>query len=391
MKILFLSVPTGHGHHQTSTAMVSYFSSRGDVECRMLDVFENISPATAEALHKGYLFSTMRAPKFYGKFYNNADRRDVSKYSAVGVLVKTVLNKKLLRFLRSYNPDVIVATHIFSAIAMSYLRKKYAMRAKTIGVITDFTVHPFWEDVDIDYYVTASELLNFQALKKGLLLEKVLPTGIPIHEKFAQSVPKEEARKSLGIENKFTVLMMMGSMGYGRSTMDVVERLDRMRGDFQMITVCGNNKKLKKYIDHMPKNKTFINYGFTHEVPSLMDAADCIVTKPGGLSVSEALAKRLPLILLDPIPGQEDRNQEFLLNCGAAVALSDAYLVDEALYQFMNQPWRLDDIKRNMSQIRKPNAAKDFGAFILSLPLPAPLAGGGPLGAKLKKKRREQT
>ena len=367
MRILFLSVPTWQGHHQTCKALEEYYAGREGIECQTLDVVDNVSPLLADSLSNAYLISTIATPKVYGTFYGLAEKRDVSKNSGVGKLVKSILNKKLMKFLKEYNPDVIVATHIFSAIAISYLKRKYPFRAKTVAVITDFTVHPFWEDVDIDYYITATELLDYQTMHKGYPPEKVKPFGIPISPKFAVSRPKEEARRELGLADKFTVLLMMGSMGYGNDTMDNIRRLDALDADLQLITVCGNNKKLKMRIDKMAKQKRFINYGFTHNVDVLMDAADCIITKPGGLSTSEALAKNLPIIMLDPIPGQEDRNEEFMLNNGLAMSISATFTVDEAIYQLIHHPYRIKQLKENMKFIAKPNSARDMGEFLISI------------------------
>lgn len=367
MRILFLSVPTGQGHHQTCKALEDYYADKEGIECRTLDVVDNVSPLLADSLSNAYLISTIATPKVYGKFYGLAERRDITKNSNVGKLVKSILNKKLMRYLKDYNPDVIVATHIFSAIAISYLKRKYPFRAKSVAVITDFTVHPFWEDVDIDYYITATELLDYQALRKGYTQDKVKPFGIPISSKFAKKLPQEEARRELGLQDKFTVLLMMGSMGYGNDTMDNIRKLDALKEDIQLITVCGNNKKLKLRIDNMKKQKRIINYGFTHNVDLLMDAADCIITKPGGLSTSEALAKNLPIIMLDPIPGQEDRNEEFMLNTGAAMSISETFTVDEAIYQLIHHPYRLKQMKENMKYLAKPYSARDMGEFLIEI------------------------
>lgn len=367
MRILFLSVPTGQGHHQTCKALEDYYAGKEGIECRTLDVVDNVDPLLAELLSSAYLLSTKVTPKVYGTFYGLAEKRDYSKNSSVGKLVKSILNKKLMRYLKDYKPDVVVATHIFSAIAISYLRRKYPFKAKTVAVITDFTVHPFWEDVDVDYYITATELLDFQATRKGYPADKVKPFGIPISPKFSKSLPQDEARRELGLEDKFTVLLMMGSMGYGSDTMANIKRLDSLDEDIQLITVCGNNKKLKLRIDAMKKSKSFINYGFTHNVDLLMDAADCIITKPGGLSTSEALAKNLPIIMLDPIPGQEDRNEEFMLNNGLAMSISETFTVDEAIYQLIHHPYRIRQLKENMKIIAKPDSARDMGEFLISI------------------------
>lgn len=367
MKVLFLSVPTGQGHHQTAKAVLEYFKNDDSVECEFLDVVDNTSPFLAEHLQKGYLFSTTMAPWVYGTFYDMADKRDASKASYLGKLVKSLLNKKLYEYIKSYDPDIIVATHLISAMAFTYLKKKREIRAKSVAIVTDFTFHPFWEDTKMDYYITASELLEFQAIKKGQPAERIKPFGIPIQPHFASKTPKEEVRKNLGLANKFTILVMMGSMGYGNSTMDTVRTLNRMKEDFQLITVCGNNKKLKSRIDRMTKYKTVLNFGYTNQVADLMDAADCIITKPGGLSTSEALAKELPIIMLDPIPGQEDRNKEFMLNNGIAISISDTFPVTEAVYQLMHHDFKLEMLKQNMKHFAKPNAAREVGEFMLSL------------------------
>lgn len=367
MKVLFLSVPTGQGHHQTAKAVVEYFKGNEDVECRFLDVVDDISPMLADSLQQGYLLSTKMTPHIYGRIYNMVDQRNAEKNSSVGKLIKSVLHKKLLAYIRHYDPDIIVSTHVIAAIAMTNLCRKYPVRAKNLAIITDYTVHPFWEDADVDYYITASDLLTFQAMKKGIPENKIKPFGIPIAPHFSNKLPQKEAREKLGLEDRFTILLMMGSMGYGQNILSTIRDLDRMNEDFQLITVCGNNKKLKARIDAMIKRKNIMNYGYTNEVSTLMDAADCIITKPGGLSTSEAMAKELPIILLDPIPGQEDRNKEFMLNNGIALCLSPTFPVTEAIYQLLHCDFKAKTMKANLKNIAKPDAAATLGEFMLAL------------------------
>lgn len=367
MKTLVLSVPTGQGHHQAAKAIYEYFSEKDDVLCEICDVFENVNPALAESIEKAYLISTKVTPKVYGRVYGMCERRDETKYSNVGKIIKSVLNRKLMHLIKEYKPDVIIATHVFAAIAISYLKRKYPFKAKTVAVITDFTMHPFWEDVDLDYYVTPTELLNFQAERKGYELSKVLPFGIPIKKKFSVKIDKAEARQMVGISDKFTVMMMMGSMGYGDDILSMVKNIDTMEDDLQIIVVCGNNKKLKARLDRMSFAHSVKALGFVDNVDVLMDASDCIVTKPGGLSTSEALAKNLPIIMLDPIPGQEDRNKEFMLNNGIALNISSTFGIEEAIYQLKNFDFRMKSLKENMEHIRKPNSTRDLCEFLISL------------------------
>ncbi len=367
MRVLVLSVPTGQGHHQAAKAIHEYFTEYTDATCEIIDVFENVHQTLADSIEKGYLISTMVTPKAYGRFYDLCDRRDDSKYSNLGKFLKTILNRKLMHLIKDYKPDVIIATHVFAAIALSYLKKKYPFKAKTVAIVTDFTIHPFWEDVDLDYYVTASELLNYQVEKKGYDLSKVKPFGIPIRQKFSKKYTQSEARKQAGIDENFTVMMMMGSMGYGDDTLNMVKSIDSMKDDLQIIVVCGNNKKLKRRLDKLQFNHNVYSLGFVDNVDVLMDSCDCIITKPGGLSTSEALAKELPIIMLDPIPGQEDRNKEFMLNNGIALNISSSFGVEEAIYQLKNFDYRISGLKENMKHIKKPHSTRDLCEFLMSL------------------------
>lgn len=369
MKILFLSVPTGGGHHQAAKAMESYFAGRNDVECRMLDIAENVNSTLAEAVSKGYILSTTITPKIYGSLYDLLDMR-TSPQGEVSKTIKflsTAFRKKLYAYIEAFRPDVIVSTHLFATITINRIATHHPITAKLISIVTDFTIHPMWEQAKSDYYITASELLSYQAIKKWGSVENVLPLGIPISPKFSKKVPPAEARKALGIADKFTVLVMMGSMGYGTHTLEMLKKLDSLEEDFQILVVCGSNDKLKAKVDKMKRRKDILTYGFMNNVDVLMDACNCIITKPGGLSTSEALAKRLPILMLDPIPGQEDRNKEFMLNNGIALNLSETFGADEAVYQLIHYPFKAMRLSENTQHFAKPHAARDLGEFMLEI------------------------
>ena len=146
-----------------------------------------------------------------------------------------------------------------------------------------------------------------------------------------------------------------------------IKELDSLDIDFQMIVVCGNNKTLKNRVDSLATRKKILCYGYANNVDVLMDASDCVITKPGGLTVSEGLAKGMPLILINPIPGQEDRNVEFLLNNGMAQLVTSTYPVDEAIYQLFNNEWKIGNLSQGIKYIGKPYATRDLCEFILGL------------------------
>lgn len=364
-KALVLSVKAGYGHHSTGQAIIGELQKRG-YDCIMLDTLEYVNTHLANSVSDGYLFSTKYLSEAYGKAYGSLDKRDekYDRHSLVTILSKLV-SHKLKKFFEDYTPDVVIGTHSYACLLMTYLSEKGIISCPTFGIVTDFTVHPFWESTELDYYVTADALLNRQMRKKGIPENKILPFGIPIKEKFSYKIPKEEARKELGIKNKTTLLVMMGSMGYG-NMIENMKMIDSIDGDFQILCVCGNNKKAKKELDESVFEKSVYTFGFVDNVDVMMDASDCIITKPGGLTTSELLAKGLPAVILDPIPGQESRNMEFLVNNGVAVMVTETFPVDEALYELLKYPRRLELLESCVKHLGKPNSTEKLADFIVN-------------------------
>lgn len=363
MRVLLISVKAGFGHHSTAQAVMDCLAERG-IESRMLDTFDYIAPVLGESIDKGYLFSTKNFPEVYGKAYSLLDRRtEEYKPSSLIAILSKLVSHKLRDYIDDYAPDLIIGTHSYACLVMTYLKQRGHISCPTIGIVTDFTVHPFWESTNIDYYVTADSLLDNQMRKKGIPTEKILPTGIPINPKFHRHIPQLEARRILKIDNRRTILMMMGSMGFGNLEKQL-EAIDALDMDFQVLCVCGRNEKMKKEIDRRAWSRKIITFGFVDNVDVLMDASDCIITKPGGLTTSELLAKGLPSVIMNPIPGQEDRNMEFLVNNGAAIAATETFGVDEALFELFSHSWRLRLLHLSVKRLGKPNSTGDLCDFV---------------------------
>ncbi len=360
-----LSVTAGQGHNATAKALCSYLENIG-CEAAMLDTFKYVNPILGETVSRGYLLAANNAKLAYKGAYRLAEKRRKSRTDASPTRASgNILSYKLLKYINQFDPDVIICTHVFAGIIVDVLKEKCRIRAKTIGVVTDFAVHPYWEEaVNFDYVVVPNELMLSQALKKGFKESQVLPFGIPIHPKFASGISKEEARAKLGLDiNKRTILLMSGSMGYGNIE-NTVYALDSVPHDLQIITVCGSNHAAKAKIDELKTKNRVLNFGFVNNVELLMDASDCIISKPGGLTTSEALAKRLPMVIVDPIPGQEDRNTEFLTNNGVAMSVTSTSPLEDVLYQLFADPRRIDLMKNAIDIIAKPNSTSDICEFV---------------------------
>lgn len=365
MKLLILSITAGQGHHQTGMAVANYFEANGH-EVIQLDCYEYLSPAMKDMVSSGYLVSTKYSPKFYGKMYRLAEKMEKKEnYAKLFQLTNSIFHSKMANFLEETAPDVVVCTHVFAAILMSYLKEK-EFNYPTVGIITDFKAHPYWESTRLDYYVAPNEYLVPSLIKKGINAKQILPIGIPIFEKFSYKTDKETARQELGFENIPTILVMSGSMGYGKIG-KMIKAIDQVSGEFQLVTVCGNNEKLKKEIDSNLWKHTIYNFGYVDNVDKLMDAADFIVTKPGGLTVSEALAKEIPMLISKPIPGQEERNLEFLLNFGCCMRISKTSPADEVIAQLFMNPQKQKLMLESIQMIRKPNATKQLYEHIMKM------------------------
>lgn len=362
MKVLLLSVKAGYGHHSTAKAIIEYFEENGH-QCHMLDIFDFINPRLGNSIQDGYLLSTKYLTRTYAKAYGKLTKKDepYDQYSLISLLSRFV-SKKLEKFVMEYDPDLIIGTHSYAGVCISILADRASIDCPTIGIVTDFTVHPFWESTFLDHYVIPDELLAHEMQSKGIAEKKLLPIGIPIKKQFTQKGDKIEARKALGIDNIPTILIMMGSMGYG-DIKKLIGEIDSYPKNFQVLCVCGSNKKIKASVDSCTWQKSIYSYGFVDNIDVMMDASDFIITKPGGLTTSEALAKGLPMITMNPLPGQEDRNLNFLVNNGAAIMVNETFPITEALNQLFNHPWRVAMLQESVRHLGKPNATADLYNF----------------------------
>lgn len=373
MRVMILSVTAGFGHHATAKAVSDMLRERGAV-VETVDVYAYISKIVKETIDKGYLFTSKHTQELYRLAYLLAENRGTGYFStrmSIINIVNALGATKFARVVNDFAPDSIVCTHVFAAQLVDDLKKRYLLSAPAIGIITDYTLHPYWEEVPrIEFIVTASELLTHRALKKGIAASRILPFGIPIHPKFNQPISPEEARNRLGLAlDRPTILMMGGSMGYSDNK-KLIQQLELCNIPFQLMVVCGNNKKQYAEMLNMKEQLhgpcTLYPYGFVTNVEEMMSAADCIITKPGGLTVSEALAKNLPMILVNPIPGHEERNVEFLLNNGMACLVTKTFPVDEAVYHLFKSPQRLRTVRETMHAIAHPDATERLCNFILN-------------------------
>lgn len=372
MKALILTVSTGWGHTATAMAIETRLKEMG-AGAHTIDVYKYINSFIAETLDKSTALYTKVAPDIYRLIYEYLEGGVEVDQKNVFQFVNKLCSYKLAHLVGEYDPDIIVCTHVFSAQLANELKRRGKTRARIVGIITDYTIHPYWETLTcVDHIITASEALTYRAVKRGIPARRIRPLGIPVHPKFNTALPRAEAREKLGLRPEGRVVLMMGGgLGYGLAGSEV-DRLLSLREDFELVIVCGRNKKQQKQFEkykeeHFARNLHVL--GFVDNVQELMDAADLLVSKPGGLTVSEAMAKRLPMVVVNPIAGHEERNLEFLLNCGLAVSATKSFPLDEAVNFLLTMPHRLEEIRRSIGIMAKPHALEDICRFLMEMPL----------------------
>jgi len=362
---MILSITAGQGHHSAAKSVSEALESLG-ATVKTFDVYKQIDKNLSDAVNKGYLLSTKHTPKAYRAIYELIDSKTApSTHLTLQNIMNILIAIRFENFIEDFSPDVIICTHVFAAQVVHEMKAKGKLAdVPTIGIVTDYTIHPFWETVgNVEYIETASELLAQRAQYKGISNDRLLPLGIPVQKKFSKKLSREEARKALGLpEHSRIILLMAGSMGHGNLP-EVISDILKFDKSAVVLAVCGNNKRLYNKIRPEAYGGNVKVFGFIDNVELLMDAADCLVTKPGGLTTTEALVKNLPMILINPIPGQEDRNMEFFMNTGLALGVTKTFGIDEALYYLFNQPGRLELIKSEMAKIAKPNSSMDIALF----------------------------
>lgn len=357
MKILILTVSAGEGHNSTARAVNNVFTENGH-QCVTLDICYEANKLLGVAVDKGYIFSIEHLSKLYSETYSKLLEREVGK-SDIAVKTANYISKKLRKQIFEYAPDVIVCTHVFCGMVIKPYFMSGELKSKSIGILTDYTLHPYWEEATfLDYIVIPSEELSAECLNKGYKAEQIAAIGIPIQKKFSKHLNKEDARKELGLAlEKPVIAVMSGSMCFGGLT-ETVKAIDLIDEPFQIIAVCGSDKKEFEKLQKNSFRHKVLSFGFTENINVIMDASECIITKPGGISISEAISRELPMILSKAVPGHEERNKQFLISEGVALGVGDGASVDTLLHRFLTDEALRENMLAAAKKISKNNATE---------------------------------
>lgn len=367
-RILILSVSAGAGHVRAAQALVAASAGFEGLEVRHVDVLDLVPDSFRKLYGEFYLKLVERHPHLWAWLYDKSDRtpRD-AWFSRVRRTIERLNTRKLGALIDEFAPDAVICTHFLPAELLARHIARGSMHAPTFVQVTDFDLHRLWVQDGMAGYLVASEEVAFRVRGYHPAQRGIAVTGIPILPAFAESHDRAQCAAELGIDPaRRSVLVMTGGAGIASGSA-MVERLLAIDADFQVIALAGRNQSLlaryRELAAGMPQR--LFPLGFTSTVERVMACADIAVTKPGGLSTSECLATGLPMILIAPIPGQEERNASHLLEEGAALLALDAGALEFRLRRLLAEPALLDSLRERCLAVRRPHAAHDALAFVL--------------------------
>ncbi|QJC53499.1 glycosyltransferase [Paenibacillus albicereus] len=358
-RILVLTGTLGEGHNQAARAIAEAAAGAAPgAEVTVVDYMKWTHPKLHSVGRFCYMQGIKGMPSAYGVLYR-ATRED-NRLSLLFKQLRTFRTERMLQLLEQLRPTVVVCTFPAAAAAMSHLRLSRLTRVPTVTVLTDYARHSYWIHPGTDRYIVGAEPIREALIASGVSPSRVVATGIPVRRQFGQRHDRAELRRKHGLDPQLpTILVMGGGDGLiGRSVMRLVEEQGGLPSA-QFVIVCGRNERLRRQLeDRLPGacgGHRILVLGYVPYVHELMAAADVMVTKPGGLTVSEALSQELPMILFKPIPGQEQENSAYLAGLGAALeAGSRAELMDQLRAVLVHGALR-DRLRRN-AQRHKPVA-----------------------------------
>lgn len=366
--VLILHATAGAGHTRAAQAVAAALKPSGRSH-RVVDTLECTSALFRRMYVKSYIDLVLKAPELWGYFYEKSDvvREPTSKRARVRLAFDKLNARSFKALLEETKPEVIICTHFLPLELLSDLKARGKLSTPVHAVITDVSPHAFWVYPHIEHYHVATPSAARELARKGFPAERISVTGIPVDPIFANRTPAPEARAKLNLPEKPTVLLLSGGFGVGPMK-QMLASFAESRSNLSLVVVAGKNAELEKECKTLAaKLPVPVKvHGFVTNMHELMDAADLIVTKPGGLTTTEILAKGKPMALVAPIPGQEQRNCEFLLEEGAAVRLYDVGDSAHYLEKWLGDETRMKRMSAAARSIARPDAAKDIAAALLA-------------------------
>ena len=372
-KILIFYAAYGGGHYSAAKSIKKYLDDNFEVETNIVDCIEYINKVLNKITTGAYKEIARKAPNLWGMVYSRSQK---GLLGHVSTRTNKVMAIKLKNLIKEENPDLIISTHPFSSQMVSYLRKKGKIDCKLVTILTDFAPHDQWL---IGHEYTDAFCVSNNNMKKylenyGVEPSKIHVTGIPLSDRFFEKFDKNEVCKEFDLEPSKPVILFFGGgeFGLGKDrTLQILEALIHNLPTSQIVAISGKNPKMnsgfKDLVNKANAEARVKVFDYTNKVPELMSISTIVVTKPGGLTTSESLASNLPILVINPIPGQEEENAEFLEAHNVAVWLRKKDDPDAFIQELFSNPEKINEMKKNSELLAKRNSTKDICEIIIGL------------------------
>ena len=372
-KILIFYASYGGGHLSAANSIKQYIDDNfSDCETKLIDCMLYVNKPINRITTTAYKEMVKKFPWAWGEVYSHSQKGPIAHISSTA---NNLLAKKLLKLLKEYNPDIVISTHPFGSQMVSYLKRKALIECSLSTIITDFAPHEQWlvGKEQVDYFFVSHEKMREKIINSNIPENKVFSTGIPLSNKFLMHYNKVSVMKSFGLNPNKPVILFFGGgeFGLGREqTIKIFKSFIQHINNNQIVVIAGKNEKLKEAfssIVHSLQVEDVVKVlPYTNQVPELMSISDLVVTKPGGLTTTESLVSGLPIIAINPIPGQEEENAKFLEDAGVAIWLKKHNDYDEIIKNLLSDTDKLHKMKVNTKLLAKKNSTRDICNIILN-------------------------
>jgi processive 1,2-diacylglycerol beta-glucosyltransferase len=374
-KILLMYITRVSGHRQATVAIQQALRQMDPtVEAPMVNGFGYTYPILEKTIHKAYMSVIKTTPFIWDYLYDNP--KVVKNSQSIKNFLHRTSHAKLGRLFDRYKPETVVCTQAFPCGMVADYKRAHNLNVMLIGVLTDFAPHSYWINEGVDYYIVPSVESKERFISKGVNPDRIKVYGIPIRPKFATQLDKRPIAQQLGLNVNIPIILIMGG-GQGLGPIKkIVKSLIKVPTNLQMIVLTGINKKIISSLHRYSRKTTkkIIIYEHATNVDELMEISTLIITKPGGMTTAESLAKGLPMVIINPIPGQESRNTDFLIKNGIGIRIDDTSDIGEEIELLIQSPERLTAMSKAAYEHGKPHATLDLTRLILhGIDHPTPL------------------
>ncbi|MFH1797811.1 MAG: glycosyltransferase [Candidatus Omnitrophota bacterium] len=355
--IFYISRYSGH-FHAANAIEKGLLEFSKDIEIKKINALGYTNPILEKVLNRAYMEVIKNKPEIWERIYDNHEV--MQKAEKIREALHKFNMPKMKKLIEAYSPDAIFCTQAFPCGMAADYKKKFKKNILLVGILTDYAPHSYWIFDEVDFYITPSDDITEELAKKGVPSHKIKAYGIPVDPKFQNEKDPQSIRKGLALEEKNeTILIMGGTQGLG-AIEDVVESLlsDREH-NYQLLVVAGANKKLYKRMSKikLKSNNNLRVFSYVDNIDELMQISAVIISKAGGMTIAETITKRLPMVIVDPLPGHERRNTDYLVKKGAAVEIKEHSQIHKSVNELFDSEGALNKMRENIEKLSTKDSA----------------------------------